>query len=299
MPVFAAVDIGSNSVRLNVAEVTSGAPPRLLATDRDVARLGESVFRTGAVSDDAIGLLCGILKRMAALCARFRISSARAVATSALREAGNQAEFVARGSVALGMPVEIISGEEEARLIHLGVRSQFPCPGQRCLIIDVGGGSMEVILSEQRGVLQAWSMPLGAIRLQERFLSTDPPATAELRALEAFIVEQTATAIGALAGIPVSHAIGAIGTSATARAVVSAAKPPTTEGIRRFYLSIRALDLAGRQRVPGIGPQRAEIIIPGTAVLLHVLEGLGLPGIAYSPAGVRDGIIADLSAFGT
>lgn len=293
-PVFAAVDIGSNSVRLNVAE--SGAPPRLLATDREVTRVGESVFRNGAVSEQAMALLCTILKRMATLCERFPISASRAVATSALRDASNRTELVARASAALGIPVEIISGEEEARLIHLGVRSQLADPDERCLIVDVGGGSVEVILSEPAGMALAWSLPLGAIRLQERFLHSDPPTAGELKELEMFIAEQSAPALHTLGEVSVDRTIG---TSATARAVVSAARPATADGVRRFYQSIRTLSLAERKLVQGIGLQRAEIIIPGTAVLLHAIEALRIPGIVYSPGSVRDGIMVDLSGSGT
>jgi exopolyphosphatase/guanosine-5'-triphosphate,3'-diphosphate pyrophosphatase len=208
------------------------------------------------------------------------------VATAALRDARNCAQVVAQASAALGMQVEVISGDEEARLIRLGVRA-----GKRSLIIDIGGGSTEIVLGEQ-----AWSLPLGAIRLQGRFLKADPPEPAELQALEAFIAEGVASVVHALAGVALE---GAIGTSATARAVVAAADPATTDRVRAFYRAICRLDLAGRREINGVGPQRAEIIIPGTAVLLRVLEALGLPGVVYSPAGVRDGIIADLAASGT
>jgi exopolyphosphatase/guanosine-5'-triphosphate,3'-diphosphate pyrophosphatase len=283
---YAAVDIGSNSIRMNVAEVTAGGAPRLLATQRDVARLGDSVFRTGALSPEATDLLCAILSRMRGVWEPLGISRGRAVATAALREARNRAEVVARASTALGIPIEIISGEEEARLIRLGVRA-----GKRSLIIDIGGGSTEIILEDR-----AWSLPLGAIRLQARFMRSDPPEAAELRALEEFIADEVGRVVRELAGVTVE---GAIGTSATARAVVSAADPGTTDRVLAFYRAVCRLDLAGRRRIDGVGPQRAEIIIPGTAVLLHLLEALGLPGVIYSPAGVRDGIIADLAAFGT
>src|ERR1700722_7430643 len=144
---YAAVDIGSNSVRLEVAEVIAGNAPRILASDRQVTRLGASVFREGRVSAEALDLLCGVLATMAVTWKRYDVLSIRAVATAAVRDARNQAEFLARTSLALGTDIEIISGQEEARLIHLGVQSRWPHPKERFLIVDFGGGSGEIILS--------------------------------------------------------------------------------------------------------------------------------------------------------
>src|SRR5690242_13078729 len=148
MPRYAAIDIGSNSVRMEAAEVTNGQPTRILASERQVTRLGESVFRSGRVSQEAMDLMAGVLANMAAVYKRLDVMGVRAVATSAVRDAGNQQEFLARASGALGTDVEIISGQEEARLIHLGVKSRWPHPNERFLIIDIGGGSAEIILSE-------------------------------------------------------------------------------------------------------------------------------------------------------
>ena len=162
MPRYAAIDIGSNSVRMQAAEVTSSGTA-ILASDREVTRLGASVFETGAISKDAIDLVCGVLARMAQAYQKLDVLGVRAVATAAVRDASNQVEFIARASQALGAPVEIISGQEEARLIHLGVQSRWPHPKQRILIVDVGGGSAEVILGENGQLVDAVSKPLGAV----------------------------------------------------------------------------------------------------------------------------------------
>ena len=120
---YAAIDIGSNSIRMEAAEVVAGQPPGVLASEREVTRLGESVFRTGAVSEEALKTTCVVLARMAALYRRLDVVGVRAVATSAIRDTRNQAEFLERAAEAAGTHVEIISGREEARLIHLGVES--------------------------------------------------------------------------------------------------------------------------------------------------------------------------------
>ena len=304
---YAAVDIGSNSVRLEVAEVIGGSA-RILASDRQVTRLGASVFREGRVSPEALDLLCGVLAGMAVTWKRYDVLSIRAVATAAVRDARNQAEFLARTSLALGADIEIISGQEEARLIHLGVQSRWPHPKERFLIIDIGGGSAEIILSEDDRVCAAFSKPLGAIRLQELFLRNDPPGPAELLRMEEYIEERIAPAVREIGRKRIDRVVG---TSSTAAAVVSAVsriprarreeadrRRASAAQMRRLYRELCTLELRRRQKIVGIGPRRAEIIIPGAAVLLHVLDAFRMPSLFYSGAGVRDGIIADLAARG-
>jgi exopolyphosphatase/guanosine-5'-triphosphate,3'-diphosphate pyrophosphatase len=308
MPRYASIDIGSNSVRMEAAEVTAGEPSRILASERQVTRLGASVFRTGRISQESMDSICGVLGGMAQQYKRLEINSVRAVATAAVRDASNQQEFIARASAALGTDVEIISGQEEARLIHLGVKSRWPHPKERILIIDIGGGSAELILSENERMTKAFSKPLGALRLQELFLRTDPPRATDLHRLSEYIAERIDSPIRRIGA---THIDRVIGTSATASAVVCAVnriprprrdesdrKRAATAQIRKLYRDISTLDLAARQRITGIGPRRAEIIVPGTAVLLHVLEALQMPALFYSAAGVRDGIIADLATRG-
>src|SRR5579875_511992 len=189
MPRYAAVDIGSNSVRMMAAEVI-GAETKILAQDRQVTRLGESVFRSGRVSEEALNFLVQNLARMAGTYSRLETVAVRAVATSAVRDASNQAEFLQRTSQALGANVEIISGSEEARLIQLGVEARWPRPKERTLIIDVGGGSAELIVAQGGALIDAVSKPLGAVRLTEVFLKADPPGSDELRRLEGYIDEK-------------------------------------------------------------------------------------------------------------
>ncbi len=305
---YAAVDIGSNSVRLEVAEVTGGGAPKILASERQVTRLGASVFREGRVSAEALDMLCGVLANMSMTWKRHDVLSIRAVATAAVRDARNQAEFLARTSAALGAEIEIISGQEEARLIHLGVQSRWPHPKERFLVIDIGGGSAEIILSENDRVCAAFSKPLGAIRLQELFLRGDPPGAAELLRMEEFIEERIGPAVREIGRKRIDRVVG---TSSTAAAIVSAVsriprarrdeadqRRASLLQMKRLYKEICAIDLKKRQKIVGIGPRRAEIIIPGLAVLLHVLHAFKMPSLYYSAAGVRDGIIVDLVARG-
>jgi exopolyphosphatase / guanosine-5'-triphosphate,3'-diphosphate pyrophosphatase len=304
MPRFAAIDIGSNSVRMEVAEISTKI--RILVSERQVTRLGASVFRTGRVSPEAIDFLCATLSQMAMIYKRFEIHGIRAVATSAVRDASNQREFLTRVSEAAGTPVEIISGQEEARLIHMGVQSRWPHSRQRVLIIDIGGGSAELILSDSGRIVVSVSKQLGALRLTELFLRSDPPQQEELHRMQEYIEERIALPIRRMGSLRIDRVIA---TSATASAVVSAVNRiprqkreladkvrASTAQIRELYSNLIARDIEGRRRITGIGPKRAEIIVPGAAVLLSVLKGLALPSLYYSSAGVRDGVIADLAA---
>jgi len=308
MPRYAAIDIGSNSIRMAAAEVLPGSGMRVLASERVVTRLGESVFRNGVIAQEPLELTCTVLARMAQQYQKLEVVGVRAVATSAVRDARNQAEFIERASLAIGAPVEIISGREESRLIHLGVQARWPHPKHRLLIVDIGGGSAELIAGEHGTLRDSFSKPLGAVRLREIFLRNDPPLADELHQMQEYIEEKLA---GIAKRFGNTHWDRAIATSATASAVVCAVNRiprakrdqadrmrASTREVRRLYKKLSVLDLAERRKATGIGPKRAEIIVPGVSVLLRVLEDFRLPCLYYSAAGVRDGIIADLHARG-
>ncbi len=304
---YAAVDIGSNSVRMMAADVSHGET-RILAQDREVTRLGQSVFRSGRISKDALDFLCGTLARMSAAYGRLEVIGTRAVATSAVRDANNQEEFLQRTTSALGTKVEIISGPEEARLIHLGVEARWPRPKERTLIIDVGGGSAELIISQNGQLIDAVSKPLGAVRLTEVFLKNDPASNEELRRLNSYI-EEKLNPFWKQHGDERFDRV--VATSATAAALVCAANRiarakrdeadrmrASTGQVEDFFLTLAGSDLNARRKMTGIGPKRAEIILGGTAVFLAALQLFGNRSLYYCAAGVRDGIIADLVAKG-
>ena len=304
---YAAVDIGSNSTRMLAAEVAPGTQPQALASEREVTRLGASVFHDGRISGAAMEETARVLARMAEIYRRLDVVGVRAVATSAVRDASNQSEFIARASAALGTQVEIITGREEARLIHQGVMSRWPQNGKRVLMVDIGGGSAEIISSEDGTLLDAVSKPLGAVRVQEMFLHGDPPADRELHQMAEFVDAKLEAAIARM-GLRFDRVIA---TSATAAAVVCAVNRvprsrrdqadrlrASTAQIRKLYRKLSSLDLPGRRKVAGIGPRRAEIIVAGAGTLLRILERFHVAGLYYSAAGVRDGIIADMAARG-
>ncbi|MBM3728038.1 MAG: Ppx/GppA family phosphatase [Acidobacteria bacterium] len=294
------------------AEVQPGAPPQRLAADRQVTRLGEGVFRDGQVSRESMQLTCSVLARMAETYRKLDVAAVRAVATSATRDAGNQREFIERASAAIGQRVETISGQEEARLIHLGLQTVWPQPRQRVLMIDLGGGSAEFMLSVDGELVEAHSRPLGAVRLTEVFLGADRPGADELHQLEEFIDEKLALPVRKIASRLGGAAIQrVVASSATAAAIVcSVHRVPRAQReeadrlrasaaqVKAFYLSVAAKSLAERGKLPGFGPRRAEIIVAGAAVFHRALRAFGARWLDYSSAGLRDGLIADLALRG-
>ena len=302
---YAAIDIGSNSIRMLAAEVDASGKMLALAAERQVVRLGTGVFREGRLNETTKNLACEVLAGMAASYRRQDVLAVRVVGTAALRDAANQPEFLARASLVLGSPVEVISGLEEARLVHLGVQSLWRHPTQRLLVADIGGGSTELILSENGRIVESFSKPLGAVRLTEMFLKSDPADAHELLRMQKYIQERIAAPVTRFGTAKIDRMIA---TSSTAAALVCAVNrvrrsrrdladrlPATSAQIRRLYHQVSTADLAGRRGITGIGPKRAEIIVAGVAVLDQIVGHFRVPRLYYSMAGVREGIIADLA----
>lgn len=318
MPTFAAIDIGSNSCRLKIASVEAHTL-KSLHEDREVVRLGESVFQTGVLSPEAMERTIRALRRFHKAVQTQVVDRVRVVATSAMRDARNAAAFVEWVKSETGWDVEIISGLEEGRLIHLGVMQAEPEARGRSLLIDLGGGSCEVMVSNRGRVQGIVSLPLGAVRLQG-FLENDPPMPEEIARLQQYIDRELALGEATL-GRPRVTAV--IATSGTAAALAEASlavleklpvrkslgKPGSrkrlvrlrpneanAESVRRLADRLTTMTNAQREAVPGIGPKRGEIIVGGALVYASLLERWELGGFRYSPLGLRDGILAQMLA---
>src|SRR4029077_836654 len=186
MPTFAAVDIGSNSVRLKIARLQAGRL-RALHEDREVTRLGEGVFSSGFLTPESMAETVKVLRRFHRGTQQGVTGPVRVVATSALRDARNSQAFLEWVGSATGWDVEIISGLEEARLIHLGLVSNLRVNSSTVLMADLGGGSCELTISSLGHIRDTVSLPLGAVRLTNEFLQHDPPRKSELRRLRGFV----------------------------------------------------------------------------------------------------------------
>lgn len=302
MPTFAAVDIGANSVRLKIARL-AGRKLEVVHEDREVTRLGAAVFRSGQLSPEAMARTVEVLQRFYKATQRYGTDAVRLVATSALRDARNAHAFIEWVKSATGWKVEVISGLEEGRLIHLGVVSNTRLAAGRMLLADLGGGSCELTLSAGGHIRQMASLPLGAVRLTGDFLQHDPPKKKELRRLREFIAEELLRVRTKLE--PMSGRM-MIATSGTAAALAGAAKAklgrrlvsePVSRGTT-LKLARRLAQMTQEERaaLPGIGPRRSEIIVAGATVFATLMETGRLSGFRYSPLGLRDGLLAQMAA---
>src|SRR5580692_6961806 len=303
MPTFAAVDIGSNSVRLKIARLTRGRL-RAVHEDREVTRLGEGVFRSGFLTPESMAETVKVLRRFHRATQQIVTDTVRVVATSALRDARNSQAFLEWVRSATGWNVEIVSGLEEARLIHLGLVSNLRVDTAPTLMMDLGGGSCELTVSWQGHIRDLVSLPLGAVRLTDEFLSHDPPRKGELKRLQGFVAREVNRIAPRIVAAKVKNVIA---TSGTAAALAAAASRLRKDGSRQRLVVTRAeltrlakqlarLPVSQRRQIEGIGPRRAEIIAAGAMVYHGLVEHCHLKGFRYSPLGLRDGLLAQMAA---
>jgi exopolyphosphatase/guanosine-5'-triphosphate,3'-diphosphate pyrophosphatase len=308
MPTFAAIDIGSNSCRLKIARIVAHQL-KTLHEDREVTRLGSSVFDSGLVSPDAMAATLRALKRFQRAVQSHGVDQVRVVATSAMRDARNAPAFQAWVKAETGWNMEIISGLEEGRLIHRGLMQTEQGVGGRVLLVDLGGGSCEITLSEQKRIKETVSMPLGAVRLTEEFLQEDPPPSDGVKRMRQLIARELRRAHRKIAVGNVGVVIATSGTAAALSEAIAdarrtakkaaragAAKETPSNDVRKLAAKLSRMTLPEREAVPGIGPRRAEIIVAGAQVFAELLESFNLKGFRYSALGLRDGMLAQMLA---
>jgi exopolyphosphatase / guanosine-5'-triphosphate,3'-diphosphate pyrophosphatase len=304
---LAAVDIGTNSIHGVVARIAAvdGAPRfEVLEREKEVVRLGSSAGDMRELDGAAIDRAVAALDRFRQVAA-VHGAQIRAVATSAVREAENRDVFIDRAWTEAGVHVEVVTGLEEARLIHLGVLQSVPVYDRRLLLCDIGGGSTELLVGEREDVLGARSLKLGAIRLTRAFFED---GTARGKAVEACRRHVRSTLA------PVAHELGrfsvdvAVGSSGTIQALAAMAAaradgtPPRTVGnrpLRREELEAVVADLLGaptveaRAGLPGLDAGRADIIVAGALILEGVLEAFGVEELLVSDHALREGVLLD------
>lgn len=303
MPTIAAVDIGSNSVRLKIARLQGGRL-RPLHEDREVTRLGEGVFSSGFLTPDSMAETVKVLRRFHRATQQIVTDSVRVVATSALRDARNSQAFLEWVRSATGWRVEVVSGVEEARLIHLGIVSGPRIDRAPALLLDLGGGSCELTVTHGGHIRDAVSLPLGAVRLSNEFLRHDPPRKGELKRMRGFITREVNRIVDRISTAKVKNVIATSGTAAALAAVAGHLKRGRTgqrsvvsrAEMTRIAKRISRLPVAERRKIQGIGPRRAEIIVAGANVYHELVERLHLKGFRFSPLGLRDGILAQMAA---
>jgi exopolyphosphatase/guanosine-5'-triphosphate,3'-diphosphate pyrophosphatase len=307
MSTLGAVDIGTNSVRLLVAEVDgSGRDAKLRTLDRRmrITRLGQGVDRARALAPDAIARTVDVLREYRTALDEHQVDGIRATATSAARDASNRDEFFTAALDALGVTPELLSGAEEASLAFLGATADLDAPAPY-LVVDIGGGSTEFVLGtdEPTGLV---SLDIGCVRITEQFLTSDPPAPEELANAVASVRDLVADVPRVVPGaLEAATLVGLAGTITTVAAIEQGLAEYDPERVHHFHLTRAAAEdvfrtlatesAAQRAHNPGLEPGRVDIIVGGVIVLVNILRVLGFDEVLVSEADILDGLVRSLS----
>lgn len=301
---FGAIDVGTNSIHLVMAEISAEGDFRILGRDKEMVQLGKGGFSRHVLTRRAMQEGLATLKRFTKMARLKGITRLRAVATSAVREATNGGDFVQAVRNQLGLELHVISTEEEARLIYLGVRHAVNLGKDDNLIMDIGGGSLELVVGNAERADVLASVKLGASRLAELYLKSDPPGEAELKALRKHVEELLGPLVQRVGQRTFARCIGTSGTIESL-ATVCAYRRGATEiesftqlsmtrsDLKDLLAEMSALSREQRMKVPGIDERRGDSILAGTVVLLAVMQAFGLSKLEHCDMALREGIILD------
>lgn len=314
-PRFATIDVGTNTVLLLVAERRGG---RLVSVVEraEITRLGRGVDATGRLAPEAIAETARVLAAYAEEARRLGAERIACVATSAARDAANGAEFFAAVRAAAGLVPEVVSGDEEARLVYrsawrdFGANGTPPLPaGAALAVLDVGGGSTEFTFGTGPSPAGRTSLRIGAVRLTERHLRHDPPAPGELAAIrtDARAALETLPAAARTLGagarlVAVAGTVTTLSAVAQALATYDGARVHgallSSDEVEALALRLAALPVAARAALPGMEPKRADVIVAGCVIVLEAMRATGFDLLTVSDRGVRWGLLEDdLSTF--
>jgi exopolyphosphatase / guanosine-5'-triphosphate,3'-diphosphate pyrophosphatase len=298
----AVIDVGTNSVKLLVADVARHSVVPILE-ESEQTRLGKGFYETHRLQADAISDTAGAVAQFTGVARSKNAVSLRVIATSAARDAVNKQELLDAIKKASGLDVEIISGEQEADLVYQGVRSDPKLEGQRLLILDVGGGSTEFIIGERDHPEFTHSFPLGSVRLLESVRPSDPPTPAELERCRSYLRAFFAERIHPIVDPPIAQSRNRTQLIGTGGAATILARMeykldkyhrPEIEGaiitrdsIRRWMEKLWSLPLHERKSIIGLPKKRADVILTGMAIYETVLQEFGFIELRASTRGLR------------
>jgi exopolyphosphatase/guanosine-5'-triphosphate,3'-diphosphate pyrophosphatase len=304
-PRLAAIDVGTNTIRLTVAEVQDDDSYRILDEEREMVRLGENLDRTGRLSDAAMERALAAIGKMKAIADGFKITQLRAIATSAVREAANGRSFVREVSHQHKVRIDVISGEEEAQLAFRTASRHFDFQGRSTAVVDIGGGSVEVILSAGTAIDHVYSLPVGAVRVTERLVRSDPLRPKHWKQLK----EEIDRGIRAVIRQPAHRAELMIGSGGTFTSLAHMSKWQregrhgsvqgyvlTPAEIIHLLGRLRKTPLESRREIPGLSPDRADIIVAGASVIARLARRLDTQQIMVNERGIRDGLLLRMIA---
>ena len=297
----AAIDVGTNSTRLLVAEEHPGGF-RPIDRRMVITRLGQGVDRSRVLAPEALDRTFRAIADYAATCGELGVERLRVTGTSAVRDARNRSEFFDGVERLTGAPPELLSGEQEARATFLGAVSDL-AEGSPVLVVDIGGGSTELIYGAAEPE-RLVSMDVGCVRLFEKYLESDPPSTDELEALRAEVdelLEEVKPDLAVERGTRLVGVAGTVTQLATLKAGVAVYDPDVTHhavlshgDVRTIARRLESLTYSQRKRVKALDPGRVDVIVAGAEILLGVLESFDAPEILVSEKDILDGLVMEL-----
>ena len=301
---IAAIDIGTNSVHMIVVRVRPDLSFEVVDREKAMVRLGAGGLDGRALTAEAMTAALQALSKFKRLAESHRVDEILAAATSATREARNGGEFLARVERDTGIRPRVISGAEEARLIHQAAVYGVDVAGGRAVVIDIGGGSVEITLGTATTIQLARSFKIGAIRLTERFVHSDPISERDERKLVKHVLGEIDRYCEQIVAIGFDRVIGTSGTILSVGAVAATAArgaPPSelrnlhvsAKQIRRVRKDVAALDLEHRLAIPGLDPRRADLIVAGAVLLDTILRRLGAEELTLCDLALREGLVLD------
>lgn len=303
MPVsrrIAAIDIGTSSLHLAIAQPAPSGRPEILIREKLPVRLGSGANDMKSLNPDAVDRAIDALRTFRAL-ADANDADVHAVATSAVREAEHPDEFIERAHLEAGILVEVISGVEEARLIHLGVLGAVPVPDGSHLVIDIGGGSTEIIVGTQTVPTLLRSLKIGHVRLTDRFFPGGTVDDDSIESCRNFVRSFVAEAASVISRHQLEMVIGCSGTFETLNAIArhgsdiaSASEPVTKQEIdKAVSIVCRAKTSDKRSSIKGVEPHRADTIVAGAILVQTLMERLDFSEFVVSPDALREGLVLD------
>jgi exopolyphosphatase/guanosine-5'-triphosphate,3'-diphosphate pyrophosphatase len=300
---LAAIDIGSNSLKLLVVEagdsLGGGDSFAVLASEREVVRLGQETLVNRHIGEAATRRATECLKRFRAVAEANGAERIAAIATASVREANNSEEFIRAVQEETGLRVEVLSGIEEARLIGLAAsqgcteNSHHGPEGLASLNIDIGGGSTEISIFRDGEPLKLVSIKLGAVGLTDRFIRSDPPARNELDALRTEIRSSLQPVANEFLKHGWTHTTATSGTAVTIGAALNQTSTITLAELKHLNAKLASLTIAERRTIMHFAPQRADIIIAGGLVLEETMNALAIDALRVCDWSLREGVIID------
>jgi exopolyphosphatase / guanosine-5'-triphosphate,3'-diphosphate pyrophosphatase len=301
---LAAIDLGTNSFHLVVARTVGNQRFEIITREKEVVRLGSGSSDMKTLAPDAIDRGIGALARMKRI-ADSHGADLRAVATSAVREAGNRQEFLDRARAEAGVDVQVIAGTEEARLIHLGVLQAVPAYDRRLLLIDIGGGSTEFLVGQASEILAARSLKLGAIRLTERFFAKERIRSGKVKDCRQYVRSFLAPVVRDVRKLGFEVAIGSSGTIANLAQMAAMERGEDPQSINNLEFTrdelgavvkaiVKADTAKARAKIPGLDEKRVDIIVGGAILLEQAFAELGIESMVVSDFALREGVLLDV-----